>query len=340
MNLFLKALEREKTDSIPIWFMRQAGRYLPEYQGVRKDHSFWKMVKTPELAAEITLQPVKRLDVDAAIIFSDIMVLFDGIGIPVSFDKGPPELDSPIKSLADIELLEKKFPLDALKNNLNYYHDSLALTRDKLSQEKALLGFAGSPFTMASYLLEGKTSKTHAKVRGFMHDNPKAFERIMNWLCAATIEYAKIQKGAGIQAFQLFESWGEVLSAETFSKFVKPHVFTLITEISKFIPVIYYNKGASLYPDQMIDCWKHGAAVISVDWRAPLSRYGEATVQGNLDPAILLCEPEVVVAETKKILTERAGKPGFIFNLGHGIMPEARLDSVTAMVETVKAFKV
>lgn len=332
------ALNRKQVDSIPIWFMRQAGRYLPEYQQVRKNYTFMEMVKTPEIATEITLQPVKRLNVDAAIIFSDIMIILDGLGIEVSFAKGPPEFASPIKSPADAHTLFENFSINDINEKLSYYSESLKMTRAELPADKALLGFAGAPFTMASYLLEGKTSKSHAAIRSFMFGYPKEFHAMMDFLTTATIEYGKLQVNAGIQAFQIFESWGEVLSSETFTLYVLPYVERIVRELSPITKVIYYNKGASVYPAKMTEFHKNTGAAISVDWRAPLSTYNEATVQGNMDPAILMSTPDAVKTETLKILNSRAGQPGFIFNLGHGIMPEAKLDCVETMVQTVQEF--
>jgi len=335
-NRFDRAVRGLPVDRTPIWFMRQAGRYLPEYREVRKRLSFDQMLADADIATEITLQPIKRFDLDAAVIFADIMTILNGLDIPFNFASGGPALEFHIKDPAE----QEKLDVQRLKGNVARLEPLLRAirqTRAALPAEKSVLGFAASPFTLLSYLTEGTTSKTHNTARAFMLGSAMEFHSLMDKVADCTIEYLRLQIAAGASAVQLFESWGDVLSAHTYGQQILPHVEKIVNALSPLAPIILYDKGASLHMPVLRPFAQRSGAVLSVDWRVPLSDLGDLKVQGNLDPAALESEPEAVRRETARILAERAGKPGHIFNLGHGISPEANLACVEAMVETVQA---
>lgn len=339
MNRILTALENKSTDRVPIWFMRQAGRYLPEYRETRKKYGFKEMVMLPEVAAEITLQPIKRFDLDAAIIFADIMTILDGLQIPVHFDNGGPEIDFDLANEAHLQRLFVHDYADILHNNLQFFTQSLQMVRSALAPEKALLGFAAAPFTLVSYLVERTTSRTHNASRAFLYKNSVLMHKMLDAVSTATVTYLKLQFQAGVNAVQLFESWGDVISPAEYQKEYFPYVNRIIKEVSKIGPVIFYNKGACVHKEYLAEAYQHQCAALSIDWRMPIDYFGERPVQGNLDPALLESTPTAVAQKVSEILETRGHKPGFIFNLGHGISPEAKLENVEAMVQTVKDFK-
>jgi len=340
MTKIQKALRNEKIDKVPVWFMRQAGRYLPEYQEVKKGRDFMQMVLDPKIASEITLQPIERFDLDAAIIFSDILVLLHALDMDVSFNTGSPELGKTVSDSVQLNDLKKSYDKEILKKRLDYYRETIQITRKKLNSTKSLLGFAAAPFTLASYMVEGKTSKTHAKVRAWMHSDTRGFLELQDFIVKATIDYLDLQIDAGVDAIQLFDSWGDAMDTETYSTFIIPYIEKIAEVISKRVPVIFFCRGASIHRDALKRVYQHGVSMVSLDWRIPVDYFGELPVQGNLDPAMLFSNPETVRSEVSKILERRGHKKGFIFNLGHGIYPETPLENVEAMVETVKAFNV
>ena len=337
-NRFDSALRGLPTDRTPIWFMRQAGRYLPEYREVRKKLSFDQMLADSEVATEITLQPIKRFDLDAAVIFADIMTILNGLDIPFNFDSGGPALEFHSNDPNDLQKLDVG-RLVANQEKLKPFLQAIRNTRLALPAAKSVIGFAASPFTLLSYLLEGTTSKTHNKTRAFMLSQAEEFHSMMGAVAKCTAEYLKLQIAAGASAVQLFESWGDVLSPEIYQKNVIPYVEEIITAVSPQSPVILYDKGASLHIDVLRPLALKTRAVISVDWRINIAQLADLRIQGNLDPAALESDPQTVRSETAKILSARAGKPGHIFNLGHGITPQAKLDCVETMVQTVQETK-
>ncbi|MFO1480461.1 MAG: uroporphyrinogen decarboxylase [Turneriella sp.] len=335
-NRFDRAVRGLPVDRTPIWFMRQAGRYLPEYREVRKRLSFDQMLADADVATEVTLQPIKRFDLDAAVIFADIMTILNGLDIPFNFASGGPALEFHIQNPKERAKLDAR-RLQENAGRLEPFLRAIRQTRAVLPAEKSVLGFAASPFTLLSYLIEGTTSKTHNTARAFMLGSAMEFHSLMEKIADCTIEYLSLQVAAGASAVQLFESWGDVLSPRTYGEQILPHVEKIVNAISPLAPVIVYDKGASLHLPVLRPFIQRSGAVLSVDWRVSIAELGDLKIQGNLDPAALESEPSAVRRETARILAERAGKPGHVFNLGHGISPQAKLECVEAMVETVQS---
>lgn len=335
-NRFDSAVRGIATDRTPIWFMRQAGRYLPEYREVRKKLSFDEMLADAEVATEITLQPIRRFDLDAAVIFADIMTILNGLDIPFNFASGGPALEFHSSDPKDVQKIDAG-RLVANQSKFAPFLGAIRNVRAALPAEKAVIGFAASPFTLLSYLVEGTTSKTHNKTRAFMLSHAMEFHSLMAAVADCTIEYLKMQIAAGASAVQLFESWGDVLSAATYQGHILPHVERIIAAVKPYAPVIHYDKGASQHMAVLRPLAQKTGVVLSVDWRIDLAELSDLHVQGNLDPASLESDSESVRRETVKILRSRAGKPGHVFNLGHGISPQAKLECVEAMVETVQS---
>lgn len=335
INRFDRAVRGLPVDRTPIWFMRQAGRYLPEYREVRKRLSFDQMLADADVATEITLQPIRRFDLDAAVIFADIMTILNGLDIPFNFASGGPALDFHIQDPAERAKLDAR-RLQDNTGRLEPLLRAIHQTRTALPADKAVLGFAASPFTLLSYLIEGTTSKTHNAAKAFLLGSAMEFHSLMEKVADCTIEYLRLQIAAGASAVQLFESWGDLLAASTYGEQVLPHVEKIVTALTPLAPVLFYDKGASLHMPVLRPFAHRTGAVLSVDWRISLTELDDLKIQGNLDPASLESEPEAVRRETSRILTERAGAPGHVFNLGHGISPQAKLECVEAMVETVQ----
>jgi len=335
LNRFDSAARGLATDRTPIWFMRQAGRYLPEYREVRKNHSFDAMLADSDLATEITLQPIRRFDLDAAVIFADIMTILGGLDIPFNFASGGPELEFDIRS----ENERAKINRTRLVSNeikLAPFLTAIRNTRRELKTDKSVIGFAASPFTLLSYLIEGKTSKTHNRTRAFMASEPELFQNLMTSLAECTAEYLNLQIQAGASAVQIFESWGDVLGGAEYARHILPHIRRITEDVQTKAPVVFYDKGASLHIAEVRPFIAETGAVYSVDWRIDISTLTDLKIQGNLDPALLESDAKSVRAAVQKILSARESIPGHIFNLGHGISPEAKLECVEAMVETVQ----
>lgn len=335
INRFDAAVRGTKTDRTPIWFMRQAGRYLPEYRDVRKKHSFDEMLANAEVATEITLQPIRRFNLDAAVIFADIMTILGGLDIPFNFSSGGPELEFDIRDEKERAKIEKN-RLAANETKLSPFLNAIRNTRRELPPDKSVIGFAASPFTLLSYLIEGKTSKTHNRTRAFMASEPDLFKTLMTNLATCTAEYLKLQIKAGASAVQIFESWGDVLGGAEYARHILPHIRRITEDVQKEAPVVFYDKGASLHITEVRPFIAETGAVYSVDWRVDIGTLADLKVQGNLDPALLESDAASVRAAVQKILSARKGIPGHIFNLGHGISPDAKLECVEAMVESVQ----
>lgn len=314
--------------------MRQAGRYLPEYRELKEQHDFLTMVRTPELAAEVTLQPLKRFPLDAAIIFSDILVIPEALGQGYHFrDQGGIGMDYLLDSPEKIEALDPA----KIGEKLKYVGDALRLTRAKLGEETALLGFCGSPWTLACYMIEGGSSKDYSAVKQLALSQPEQFETLMQKLSQAILEYLHLQIDAGADAVQIFDSWAAICPASHYEAWSLRWIHHIIHELKDRAPVILYAKGMGHKAPHLMHT---GARVISLDWTIDLRRMRQsighgAAVQGNLDPTVLTTTPEITRRETRRVLEAAGPNPGFIFNLGHGMLPSARIECVEALMETV-----
>jgi len=329
---FLLACRNQPAPYTPVWFMRQAGRSLPEYRAVRERHEMFDIIRTPELAAEVTLQPVRRLGVDAAILFSDIVVPLAAIGVGVELKAGVgPVLDRPFRSDADLSRLRALEPDD-----VSYVADTVRLLGAEL--DVPLIGFAGAPFTLASYLVEGGPSRTYTRTKMLMHANPDAWQTLMEALADLTSSFLRVQIEAGAAAVQLFDSWAGALAPDDYRRSVLPistRVFDSIADLG--VPRIHFGVGTGELLGLMADA---GAEVVGVDWRVPLDvareRVGpDVAVQGNLDPAACLAPWDVVAASVSEVLAHNGGRPGHVFNLGHGVLPETDPDVLRRIVDLV-----
>jgi uroporphyrinogen decarboxylase len=337
-SLFLRACRGEATPRPPLWMMRQAGRYLPEYREIRQGVSFLELCKNPALAAEVTLQPLRRFGFDAAILFSDLLVPLEAMGLAVEFTEQGPTLPAPVRTPEDLERVRAFDP----SRETSFVLETISRLRPALG-ETPLIGFAGAPFTVATYAIEGKTSKTFAETKKFFYRHPDHARRLLATIGEATRDYLLAQLDAGADAVQLFDSWVGVVSAEDWAEFVFPPTAALIAALrARGAPVIYFGNGASTILDRIA---KLGADVYGIDWRLPLDEArarlaSTATrpfaVQGNLDPAVLLAPPDVIAARAADVV-KRGGRRGHVFNLGHGITPETPLASVEALVRAVHA---
>ena len=336
-SLFLRAARREPVSRPPVWMMRQAGRYLPEYRAVREKASFLDLCYTPELAVEVTMQPIRRYDFDAAIIFSDILVPCIPMGADFRFGGGPPKLEEPFDTPASLARLKK---VDARKD-MPWIHDALAGVREALPDSKALLGFAGAPFTLFCYLVEGEGSKLFPKTKSLMWQQPKLAEEILQMLADQIGDYLVEQVKSGADAVQLFDTWGGLLHPRDFEDFALPYARQIFDKVTAETgaPTIYYvNGNPSLLSAQAAA----GCQLVGVDWRVSLGEVvrripEDVGIQGNLDPMLLLTDPDTVRARTNAMLDEIGDRPGYVCNLGHGVTPPTPMESVAAFVETVKA---
>ena len=332
---FLKACRGEATDCTPIWIMRQAGRYLPEYRELRRKHAMLEMARTPELATRVTLLPVETFDLDAAILFSDIMVPLWGMGIPFRIEENVgPVIDEPIRTEGQIQAL-KVFEAE---RDVPFVRESIQQLRSELDGKIPLIGFAGAPFTLASYLIEGRSPRRFRWTKALMLDRGDLWNELLGRLTDTVIAYLKAQVEAGAQALQLFDSWAGSLSPGQYARFVLPHTRRIFQSLhGAGIPLIHFGTETATLLELMAEA---GADVVGADWRIPLDeawrRVGHHRgIQGNLDPAVLLASPEVVEREARDILDRAEGRPGHIFNLGHGILPETPVDNVRRLVDFV-----
>jgi uroporphyrinogen decarboxylase len=332
---FLQACRREEVDCTPIWIMRQAGRYLPEYRKLRERHSMLELAKTPELATRVTLQPLARFDLDAAILFSDIMVPLWGMGVSFRIEESVgPVIESPLRSEAQIRALRR---FDAARD-VPFVLEAIRGIRGELAGRVPLIGFAGAPFTLASYLIEGKSPRRFRWTKSLMFDRPDLWNDLMERLTETVIGYLKAQVGAGAQALQLFDSWAGNLSPSQYAAFAQPHSTRIFRELRETgVPLIHFGTETASILGPMAQC---GPDVVGADWRIPLdeawSHVGEdRAIQGNLDPVVLFAGFEVVRREAQAVLSQAAGRNGHIFNLGHGILPETPVDNVQRLVDFV-----
>jgi uroporphyrinogen decarboxylase len=332
---FLRACRREPVDCTPVWFMRQAGRYMPEYRAIRQRHSLLDICRQPELAAEVTLQPVDRLDVDAAILFSDLLLPLEPLGIPFDFVKGEgPVIHEPIRTADDIARLRKFEPRDSLGHVLA----TIRLLKNELADRVPLIGFGGAPFTLASYAVEGGPSSHYARTKALMYGEPDAWHRLCEALSAAVADYLVAQVEAGAQAIQVFDSWVGALSPGDYREFALPHTRRVLNAVAATgVPVLHFGTGTATLLEAMTEA---GGDVIGVDWRVPLddawTRIGaDRAVQGNLDPTLLLGRVDRLLAGAEEVLQRAGGRAGHIFNLGHGILPETPVSHVQTLARFV-----
>ncbi len=335
-DLFLRALRGETVSRPPVWMMRQAGRYLPEFMAIREKYDFFTRCQTPELASEITVQPIRRYGMDAAILFSDILVVPQAMDIEVQMKPGfGPYLPDPIRQAADLE----KVVVPEVDHALGYVFDAIRMTREKLQDEIPLIGFAGAPWTLLCYCVEGQGSKTFDKAKGFCYTQADAAHELLQKITDTTIAYLRAKVAAGVDAVQLFDSWGGLLSPQDYLEFSWPYQQQIITALKDLVPVIVFAKGCWFALEEMANS---GAAALGIDWTCSPQKArelsgGKITLQGNFDPARLLSPPE----EIKRQVTEMIrgfGKDRYIANLGHGILPNIPLDHARAFIDAVKEY--
>jgi uroporphyrinogen decarboxylase len=335
-DLLFRALKGEEVERPPVWMMRQAGRYLPQYMKLREKYSFFERVETPELACEITLQPIDELQPDAAILFSDILTIPQALGIHVHLVKGKgPIIENPIRSVDDaFSIFSEKIP-----EKLSYVMEALTLTRRELNGRVPLIGFAGAPWTLFCYMVEGRGSKNFAKAKQFLYQRPDAAQHVLKELTKATIDYLKAQIQAGAQVIQIFDSWAGLLGADDFNRYALPYLMEISQSI-KEAPVILFAKGAWFALERL--SVKSEAAALSVDWTvspeyARSSTHNRVTIQGNYDPSKLLGPIDQIQREVRRMI-DRFGVQKYIVNLGHGILPNVPVDHARAFVDTVKDY--
>lgn len=342
---FIRACKKQQTDATPIWLMRQAGRYMASYRALREKHTLLELVKTPELAAEVTMQPIHAFDLDAAIIFSDILPLLEAMGLPLAFLAGEgPHIERPVRSEQDIGSLIQSDPRETLSFTL----DAIRLARRELDNKKIpLIGFSGAPFTLACYAIEGGGSKDYRFAKTLMYSNPEAWQQLMRKLSAMIVSYLQAQIEAGVHAIQIFDSWAGALSPRDFSTYVAPHVKHMIETLrgaNQGIPIIYFSTGTGTFLNQITELHSD---VVSVDWRTDIKSAQDAlkpyqALQGNLDPTLLFAPWDVLKNEAAKLLDaakENNGKRlGYIFNLGHGILQHTPEDNIKRLVDFVHEY--
>jgi uroporphyrinogen decarboxylase len=330
---FLAACRRKPVSHRPIWIMRQAGRYLPEYRELRSKVDFASLTRSPELAAEVTMQPLRRFELDAAILFSDIMTPLQGMGIDLDFAPGP-VVKEPIRTMQQIEALPALVP----ERDVPFVLESVRLVRANVPRGAPLIGFAGAPFTLMCYLVCGRPSKEFAAARSFLYSEPRAAERLLEKLADAMAAYLRAQAQAGAQALMLFESWAGLLAPPEFDHFALRAVARTVAALRSLdVPLIYYANQSATLMDSIAGL---DVDVVGVDWRAPLSTVRRTlgprkAVQGNLDPAALFAPPDELKRLADRVIAEAGPAPGHIFNLGHGIWPETDPDAVARLVDHV-----
>lgn len=333
---FLNACRCQPVDRPPVWLMRQAGRALPEYRALKEKYTFLQLVQTPDLATEVTLQPIRRFGFDAAILFSDILVVSEGLGQGYEFgERGGIAMKFLLESAADVERLE----VGRVNERLRYVAQALPLIKKDLGGRTALIGFAGSPWTLANFMVEGGGVKEYTKAKALYYADPKLFGRLMEKLTEAVTGFLQLQIDAGVDAVQIFDSLGGVLSDGNYGPASAVWIKQIVAGLKGQVPVIVFGKGVHGNWSDLVDT---GAQILGVDWNMRLADVrdrlpGNVGVQGNLDPYLLCTTPEAVAAETTRILREMRGRNGHIFNLGHGVPPAAKLENIASLVDTVRS---
>jgi uroporphyrinogen decarboxylase len=336
---FLRASRCDAVDGTPVWLMRQAGRALPEYRALRERHSFRELVRTPELATEVTLQPIRRFGFDAAVIFSDILVVSEALGQGYDFREGGGiQMEFQIRSAEQVERLDPRL----VPERLDYLSQAIRAVRRELGSATAVLGFAGSPWTLANFMLEGGSAREFTAAKTLYHTEPALFEALMSKLTKAVVAALQVQVDAGADAVQIFESLGGLIPEPSYESCSAAWIRQVIAQLDRPVPVILFCRGI---PGAALPAWSRlGAPVLSVDWTADLAEVRDRVpshiaLQGNLDPIILHTTPAVTARETRRILEAMRHRPGHIFNLGHGITPGARLENLESLVQTVRDFR-
>ncbi|MDA0745005.1 MAG: uroporphyrinogen decarboxylase [bacterium] len=339
-NRFLQACRREHVDRTPVWLMRQAGRYMAEYRALKEKYSFLEMVKTPELAAEVTMQPVNAYAVDAAIIFQDILPILEPMGLHLEYVKGEgPVIHNPVRSAADVDALQVRPAAEALA----FAGEAIRQVRQELAGKVPLIGFSGAPFTLVCYAIEGGASRNYTIAKGLMYGQPDVWKKLMEKMSAAVADYLKLQAASGAQVLQVFDSWVGALSPADYETYVLPYTRQAIEAVKDAfadIPLIHFGTGTG----GMLHLMKAaGGDVIGVDWREDLAQAWDGlgngvAVQGNLDPVILFAPVEEIRKQAARILDSVRGRPGHIFNLGHGILQHTPVDHVAALVDFVHEY--
>jgi uroporphyrinogen decarboxylase len=334
-SLFIRAAKAQSTERTPIWLMRQAGRYMPEYRAVRKQYSLIEICKKPEVAAQVTIEAAEILGVDAAIIFADLLLPLEVMGLPFHFAAGEgPKIEKPVRDVEDIARLRTDRAAD-----LGYVAEGIKLVCKHFGHRLPVIGFCGAPFTLASYMIEGGGSRNYIHTKKMMYSAPGAWNQLMTKLVAVAGDYSADQVGAGADTIQIFDSWVGCLSEEDYRRYVLPHATALVRRLQKTgVPIIYFGTdSATLLPSMQ----ETGAEVIGLDWRIPLAEGWKVlgyrgAVQGNLDPVLLFAEWKEIRARAEDILRQAGGHAGHIFNLGHGILPETPVENVKALCEFVR----
>jgi uroporphyrinogen decarboxylase len=339
---FLAACNRQPLSRPPLWIMRQAGRYLPEYRALKAKSSFVEMVRTPALAVEVTLQPLRRFALDAAILFSDILVIPEALGQSYHFrETGGIGMEYRIETRAQIDALA---PASAVPERLNYVSETLKILKSELAGQKALLGFGGSPWTLATYMVEGGSSDEFELIKQLFYTDRAAFDALLEKLTQSLIAYFQMQIRSGADAIQIFDSWGGIIAGHDYEAASLQWIRRIVSALPAGFPIILYAKGTSPHHQAQA---KTGISVLSVDWTSQLPILANqlkaadrhVALQGNLDPVLLNTTPEIVTRETTRLMESMRGTPGHIFNLGHGILPQAKIECVEALVETVTTWQ-
>ncbi len=337
-SLFIKAATSQPTERPPVWMMRQAGRFMKEYWDIKNKYSFLEMCKTPEIAADVTMLPVDLLGIDAAILFSDILVTGEAMGGDLSFTQGVgPKFANPVRTEADIDALETN-----VNDRLQYVADAIKVIQQRLNGSIPLIGFAGAPFTVMSYLVEGGSSKDFKLTKLMLHNQPELAHRLLSKIADVTADYLNLQIAAGVNAVQIFDSWALALSWDDYKEFSHQYINQIISKLNrKDVPVISFCKGSSVFAPLMAEAKPD---VVSIDWNVDLLDIKKrlphgVAVQGNLDPHILYAEKKVIKERIHRLFERMRGENGFIFNLGHGIMPDIPFDNVKYAVEVIKEYR-
>lgn len=336
-DLFIRAARSQQTERPPVWMMRQAGRFMPEYWEIKNKYTFLEMCKTPEIAADVTMLPVDLLGVDAAILFSDILVTAEAMGGDLSFEQGVgPRFSNPVRSHADAD----KLSVDCV-DKLQYVAEAIKVIQQRLDGSIPLIGFAGAPFTILSYLVEGGSSKDFKRTKLLLNNEPELAHKILQKIADVTVDYLNMQIDAGVNALQLFDSWALALSWNDYRDFSHHYNKYILSKIRRTVPVISFCKGSSVFAPMMAEAHPD---VISLDWNADLKNIKQAlpegiAVQGNLDPFVLYADKKVIKDKIHQLFERMRGEKGFIFNLGHGIMPDIPFDNVKFAIETVREFR-
>lgn len=336
-DLLIRAALSQSTERPPVWMMRQAGRFMPEYWEIKNKYSFLEMCKTPEIAADVTMLPVDLLDIDAAILFSDILVTGEAMGGELSFEQGVgPRFGNPVRTQADVDRLET----DCL-DKLQYVADAIRVIQERLAGRIPLIGFAGAPFTILSYLVEGGSSKDFKRTKLLLNNEPALAHQLLQKIADVTINYLNMQIEAGVNAVQLFDSWALALSWNDYREFAHHYNKYILDNIKRTVPVISFCKGSSVFAPIMAEA---NPDVVSIDWNADLKNIKQTlpegiAVQGNLDPFVLYADKKVIERKILELFERMRGENGFIFNLGHGIMPDIPFDNVKHAINVVKGFR-